>query len=172
VVQFPVELAVARSSVELPSGSFAFEPKYDGWRLCAHGDRAQDGARLHTRSGTEVTSRFPEIVEAVTALGDVVLDGELVAAVGIPPRLEFTALQPGPDRRKAQGIGVYLLAFDILAADGADLRSLPYPQRRLVLDEVLDQHGASRCSPYPPHRTRRRLKSGWITRSVRPVSKG
>lgn len=120
-MQFPVPLAIASSRVQLPTGSYAFEPKYDGWRLAAHGDRA----RVHTRAGTDVTSRFPEIAAAVATLGDIVVDGELVAAVGTPPRLEFTALQAGPARRKARGVGLYLLAFDLLAADGQDLRALP-----------------------------------------------
>jgi ATP-dependent DNA ligase len=161
VVRFPVELAVARSSVELPAGSYAFEPKYDGWRLCAHSDRSRAWARLHTRAGTDVTSRFPEIVDSVAGLGEVVLDGEVVAAVGVPPRLEFAALQTRPQRRAAQGIGVYLLAFDILAADGTDLRSLPYPQRRIVLDEVLDRHSVSRVQLVPSTQDRAQAQE-WL----------
>lgn len=153
-MRFPVELAVASSSVELPAGSYAFEPKYDGWRLCAHSDRSGAWARLHTRVGTDVTSRFPEIVDAVAALGDVVLDGEVVAAVGIPARLEFAALQTAPQRRTAQGIGMYLLAFDILAADGQDLRSSPYSQRRVVLEDVVGRQGVSRVQLVPSTQVR------------------
>lgn len=144
-MQFPVALAVAGSRATLPEGPFAFEPKYDGWRTCAHGGRG----RLHTRSGHDVTSRFPEIAEAVSAFGDVVLDGELVAAAGLPPRLEFTALQAGPARRKARGIGVYLLAFDLLAADGQDLRFQPYPQRHALLKGLLEGNGLSRVQSVP-----------------------
>lgn len=153
-MEFPVEPAVASSAVELPTGSYAFEPKYDGWRLCAHGGRPRAWARLHTRAGTDVASRFPEIVDAVAAVGDVVLDGEVVAAGGLPPRLEFAALQAGPDHRKARGIGVNLLAFDILAADGKDLRGLSCPQRRTVLEDLLDRHGPSRVQLVPSTQAR------------------
>lgn len=144
-MQFPVPLAIASSRVQLPTGSYSYEPKYDGWRGCAHGDRK----RLHTRSGTDVTARFPEIAETVAALGDVVLDGELVAAVGIPPRLEFAALSAGPARRKARDVGVYLLAFDLLAAGGQDLRARSYPQRRAALKELLDDTGPSQVQLVP-----------------------
>jgi ATP-dependent DNA ligase len=67
-VQFPVPLAIASSRVQLPTGSYAFESKYDGWRLVAHSDRAQ----VHMRAGTDVTTRFPEVAAAVAALGDIV----------------------------------------------------------------------------------------------------
>lgn len=144
-MQFPVPLAVASSRTTLHEGPFAFEPKYDGWRPAAHGGRR----RLHTCSGHDVTGRFPEIVEAVAELGDVVLDGELVAAAGLPPRLEFAALQAGPTRRKVRGIGGYLLAFDVLAADGQGLRLQPYPQRHARLKDLLESNGLSRVQAVP-----------------------
>ena len=164
-MQFPVPLAIASSRARLPAGGYAFEPKYDGWRLAAHGD----SARLHTRAGTDVTARFPEIAAAVAALGEVVLDGELVAAVGTPPRLEFAALQAGPARRRARGVGIYLLAFDLLARDGTDLRSRPYPQRRAALEQLLEPvRGASRVQLVPSTIDREQAR-GWLDPAVGEV---
>lgn len=167
-MEFPVDVAVATSAAELPTGSYTFEPKYDGWRICAHGDRSRVWARLHTRAGTDVTSLFPELVDAVAALGEVVLDGELVAAVGIPPRLDFTALQAGPYRRKTRGIEVYLLAFDLLAADGKDLRSLPYPQRRTILEDLLHRQWVSRVQLVPSVQDRDQARQ-WLDPSFGQV---
>lgn len=52
-------------------------------------------------------------------------------------------------RRKARGIGVYLLAFDLLAADGQDLRFQPYPQRHALLKGLLEDNGLSRIQSVP-----------------------
>lgn len=132
-MRFPVTLAVAQTARDLPSedGKYAYEPKFDGWRCCAWTSRA----RLHSRSGTDITDRFPEITTAVSDLGDVVLDGELVALRHDPPRLDFAALQASWKRRRAQAVGVYFMVFDVLACDGRDLRGQPYHERRQVLVE-------------------------------------
>ena len=76
-MKFPVELAVAQSTSELPHG-----------RCALHSDRG----RLHSRSGADLTHRFREVADAANRLGELVLDGELVAVRGQPPRLDFAAL--------------------------------------------------------------------------------
>lgn len=144
-MQFPVELAVAQPVPELPHGPYSYEAKYDGWRGSLHTARG----RLHSRTGKDITDRFPEIANAAAQLGDVVLDGELVAARGQPPRLDFAALQTGPSRRRALGISVYLLAFDLLASNGADLRGQPYEQRRHLLVQHLPAWPAGRIQLVP-----------------------
>lgn len=146
-MQFPVPLAVASTIRELPADGerWAAQPKYDGWRICVDGGRG----RLHSRSENDLTSRFPEIAAAVSQLGDVVLDGELVAAVGDPPRLQFSALQAGPALRRARGVQVYLMAFDVLARDGRDLRPESYERRRAILRQVVGDDGPGRVQLVP-----------------------
>lgn len=137
-MQFPVDLAIAATARELPEHGHAYEPKLDGWRACSWGGRA----RLHSRSGTDLTDRFPEIAAAVAELGDVVLDGELVAMRATAPRLDFAALQAGPRRRRNEGVHVSFQVFDLLAQDGQDLRKCPWHERREALLEVLPQNTA------------------------------
>ncbi|MEV5299060.1 hypothetical protein [Amycolatopsis methanolica] len=59
-----------------PVGPVAFEPKLDGWRCYTA------AGRLLTRAHKDLTSRFPEITTAGSALGDLALDGELCALRG------------------------------------------------------------------------------------------
>lgn len=144
-MEFPVALAVAQSLPELPLGPYSYEPKYDGWRAAMHVARG----RMHSRSGTDLTHRFPEVADAADKIGDLVLDGELVAVRGQPPRLDFAALQTGPSRRRAQGVSVYLMAFDLLACDGTDLRGQPYHHRRGLLQQQLQTRGGGRIQLAP-----------------------
>ena len=72
------QLALARK--EIPEGEgWAYEPKYDGIRALASVSPA--GTRLWSRLGNEKTTQFPEIAEALRALGrkaerELVVDGE------------------------------------------------------------------------------------------------
>ncbi|RRO14549.1 ATP-dependent DNA ligase [Saccharopolyspora rhizosphaerae] len=129
----PVALAVATRARELPvAAGWAYEPKLDGYRCCALGGRGL----LQSRQGsTAMTSRFPEVLADLAALGDVVLDGELVALRA--GRLVFSALQAGPRRRGRGGITAVLVAFDCLSLGERDLRGQSYSARRTVLERVL-----------------------------------
>jgi bifunctional non-homologous end joining protein LigD len=74
------------------AAGWIFELKYDGFRCLAlkHGD----SGRLLSRNGNDMIDRFPEVAEALRGLpADVVLDGELVPAVGSPPE---AARHPAP----------------------------------------------------------------------------
>ncbi|MFJ8819159.1 ATP-dependent DNA ligase [Amycolatopsis thermoflava] len=84
-----------------------------------------------TRAHKDLTGRFPEVAAAASALGDLVLDGELCALRG--DRLEFTGLRLGRPRREAEGVAVVLVLFDVLAAGRRDLRSAAYTTRRSEL---------------------------------------
>lgn len=133
----PVSLMLARSERELPLSragrGWIFEPKFDGWRAVLF---TRLGV-LQSRNETDLASRFPEITEAAAAqLGDVVLDGEIVALRG--GRLDFGALTSTPQARASAGISIYFVAFDLLETDGRDLRDEPYNQRRIRLQELFD----------------------------------
>jgi bifunctional non-homologous end joining protein LigD len=120
----------------LPLGKpgWLYEFKWDGVRCLAQAHR---GAwRLVTRHGRDITRQFPELA-AVTDLGDVILDGELVILDGL--KLNFGAVVARlRSRRKASPATV--LAFDVLRYNGSDLRRRPLEERRELI-ESLDLDG-------------------------------
>jgi ATP-dependent DNA ligase len=92
-----------------PSGSnWIHEIKHDGYRLMARRDAA--GVRLLTRNGHDWASRFPLIVEAVTALkaGSCLIDGEAVCCDDNGMAVFAKLRQRRNDRH------VLLYAFDLL----------------------------------------------------------
>lgn len=102
------------------------------------------GGALHVWSRGEelMTDRFPELARLVADLPDgTVLDGELVAWDGTAP-LPFAALQKRITRKTVPKkllaeAPVILLAYDLLEAEGADLRTTPLSARRAMLDRIL-----------------------------------
>ncbi len=125
-----------------------FELKLDGWRIIA----GKDGAtvRLRSRNGHDLTAAFPEIAKALAALryGSLVLDGEVVVhdAQGLPSfqRLQqrVRVAKPVDVRRAAVEMPAVLYCFDLVAAEGHDLRGLPLEDRKRVLAQVLPVAGA------------------------------
>jgi DNA ligase-1 len=125
-------------------GECAAEYKYDGVRIQAH--RTADGEiELYTRRLERVSIQFPDVVELLAAgLGprEAILEGEVVAydaAAG-----ELHPFQEVMFRRRKYGIAeavrdvpVGLFCFELLYADGQDLTTLPYPQRRARLAEAI-----------------------------------
>ena len=100
------------------TAAWLHEVKYDGYRLIVQRD--DNRVRLITRGGHDWSSRFPRIVE--TALLNrhkrFVIDGEAVVLDG-DGIADFNALHSRRHDDK-----VWLYAFDVLAADGEDLRGL------------------------------------------------
>lgn len=130
------------------------EVKWDGIR--AVGTWADGRLRLHARSGTDITARYPEL----TADGapflpatDAVIDGEIVAfdADGRP---SFTRLQNRMHLTRAREIErevvrtpIRYLAFDLLHLDGHDLTGVPLAQRRTLLEDVIADLDAPILAP-------------------------
>jgi bifunctional non-homologous end joining protein LigD len=126
---------------------WVFELKYDGFRVLASGGEGE--ARLLYRSGAEATRAFPELARAVSALPfrGVILDGEAVVLdeMGRP---SFQRLQRRALRTRAVDAGhaaltapATLVAFDLLACEGFDLRPLPLADRKAFLRRVLPGEG-------------------------------
>jgi ATP-dependent DNA ligase len=108
-----------------PSGpGWIHEIKHDGYRLMARRDAA--GVRLLTRNGHDWASRFPLIVEAVTALkaGSCLIDGEAVVCDDNGVAVFAKLRQRRNDRQ------VVPYAFDLLELDGQDLRREPLERRK------------------------------------------
>jgi bifunctional non-homologous end joining protein LigD len=102
------------------------EIKYDGYRLRI--ERDGDRVRLITRNGYDWTKRYPWIVESAlkNRQKQFVIDGEAVI-LGVDGFPDFNALHS-----RKQDDEVQLYAFDILALDGEDLRTLPLSLRKTI----------------------------------------
>jgi bifunctional non-homologous end joining protein LigD len=131
-----------------------FELKLDGYRLLAA--RSSAPPRLFSRNGNDLASSFPEVSRAVGALplSQFLLDGEVVA-LDESGRPSFQRLQQRAKlsraldiRRAAVENPVTFFAFDLLAAEDFDLRSLPLTTRKELLRKLLPPAGLIRFLDY------------------------
>jgi bifunctional non-homologous end joining protein LigD len=123
------------TSVEAPpnGAGWGHEIKFDGYRVQM---RVEDGkAVLRTRKGLDWTGKFEAIAKAGSTLPDVMIDGEIVALdhEGNP---NFSALQAAISDGKTDRL--IFFAFDLLFAEGEDLRRLPLEARKARLKQLLD----------------------------------
>jgi ATP-dependent DNA ligase len=131
----PIETMEARVLEGWPSGDFAYEPKWDGFRAVSWSGQI----RLDSRNQRPLLRYFPELEEAIASLpGGTVVDGEVV--VVIDDETDFDALQqrihPAASRIAllSAATPAQLIAFDLLALEGEDLRGLGFAQRRARLE--------------------------------------
>src|SRR2546423_11936876 len=91
-------------------GRWAYEPKWDGFRAIVHVDRR---VVVWSRRGTDLTARFPEVVELASAVPpDTVLDGELVV-FDAADRPDFEAIRRRGLLGRIDGAAIFI-AFDAL----------------------------------------------------------
>src|SRR5215218_1299560 len=113
---------------ELPAdqASWAFEPKWDGYRALGH--VVGGGLALRSRNGVDMAGWFPELGGLAGAVGGrgAVLDGEVVA-FDDRGRPSFEALQQGMAGRagRRRGAPVTYLVFDLLWLEGRLLTGCP-----------------------------------------------
>jgi bifunctional non-homologous end joining protein LigD len=116
---------------------WAHEVKFDGYRLQL---RIEDGeAVLRTRKGLDWTAKFARVTKLAKSLPDCMIDGEVVALDkhGAP---SFAALQAALSEGKTDELVFF--AFDLMFAEGTDLRELPLSQRKERLKMLLADHEA------------------------------
>ena len=123
------------TTVDRPSSAdgWGHEIKFDGYRVQL---RVEDGnAVLKTRKGLDWTEKFAAIAKEGSALPDVLIDGEIVALNhdGGP---DFSTLQAAISDGKTDQL--IFFAFDLLFADGEDIRSLPLGERKAQLKQLLE----------------------------------
>jgi bifunctional non-homologous end joining protein LigD len=125
---------LAKSVDRPPQGAgWAHEIKFDGYRLQL---RVENGhATLKTRAGLDWTAKFSQIARDAEALPDCLIDGEACALNhnGAP---DFPALQAALSDGKTGDL--IFFAFDLLFAEGSDLRNLPLRERKARLKALLD----------------------------------
>jgi len=133
---------LSKVAEEIPSADgFLFEPKWDGFRAIVFRDAGD--VFIQSRDLKPLDRYFPELHDnLVTALPDgCVVDGEIVIAT--PKGLDFDLLQlrlhPAASRvaKLAEATPSSFVAFDLLAAGGKDIRSLPFEERREQLEKLL-----------------------------------
>jgi bifunctional non-homologous end joining protein LigD len=135
-------MAKLEPKVPRPDDAWGFEFKWDGIRALAHVDGGR--VRLQSRTGEDITPRYPEIHPMGRALGsaEVILDGEIVALDDrgrpsfeeIQQRMGLTA--DNEIRRKMKEVPVTYMVFDLLWQDGHSLMERPYTERRKALSAL------------------------------------
>jgi len=135
----PMLATPAAVSGALPRGpDWVFEVKWDGVRVLA--DVHAGRARLTSRNERDVTPAYPELA-GLAQLGDALLDGEVVLMdTGRPSFAALAERMHVRDARRALALAaarpVTYLVFDLLRHDGHDLTSVPFTERRAVLDTL------------------------------------
>ncbi|MDP3172999.1 MAG: DNA ligase D [Phenylobacterium sp.] len=120
-----------------PGAGWGHEIKFDGYRLQLRVEA--DKATLKTRKGIDWTAKFKAIAREGAKLADGVYDGEACALdhAGSP---DFPALQAALSDGKTDDL--IFFAFDLLFAQGEDLRDLALRERKQQLAAALDGAGA------------------------------
>src|SRR6201987_4133595 len=151
-----------------------FEDKYDGFRMIA--EIARGKVTLYSRNGKIISHSYVEVAKALEGVKtDAVIDGELVA-IGKDGASHFQLLQTAL-RHEAK---LLYCAFDLMFADGEDLRALPLLERKKRLKAILPRH---KLIAFSNHRKgkgtkffaeaeRRRLEGIMAKRAASPYAPG
>ena len=133
----------AKTSETWPKGEFLYEPKWDGFRSVSW---LAPEIRIDSRNQRPLLRYFPELTLALDQLPEgTVVDGEIVVVVnGVT---DFDSLQqrihPAVSRitMLSEQTPAELVAFDLLADRGEDLRNLPFSERRERLGALAESLG-------------------------------
>ena len=145
---------------KLEPEAFSAEWKWDGIRVQLAGGRDKQGRqiqKIYSRTGEDISDAFPDLAEAITFEG--AIDGELL--ILREGRVQsFNVLQQRLNRKAVTGklldeFPAHVRAYDVLAAEGEDLRTLPFGERRPRLEALVRQldHARIDLSPLVPFAT-------------------
>ena len=134
----PIETMEAKVSEKWPKGDFAYEPKWDGFRAVVWSN--PDG-RIDSRNQKPLLRYFPELAPAVDQLpSGTVVDSEIVVVVHDATAFDNLQLRLHPAASRIEKLSLeipaQLVAFDLLADQGEDIRHLPFIQRRQRLEQL------------------------------------
>jgi len=144
----------------LDAADFSAEWKWDGIRVQAVAGNDEHGsnvARLYSRTGEDISKSFPDLIESLTL--PAAIDGELL--IMRDKRVQsFNVLQQRLNRKAVSPkllaeFPAHLRAYDLLADGDADLRDLPFAERRQRLERFIANLADSRIdiSPLVPFET-------------------
>ena len=135
---------------------WVFEIKWDGVRAILF--KENDKIKLQSRSGNDITEKYPEIVtsarECLKGCKSTIIDGEIVVLDenGIP---SFQAHQRRMNVESKKEILVLssetpctFYAFDVLYHEHKDLKKLSYLDRRFILSQILGPNDTIKISDY------------------------
>jgi bifunctional non-homologous end joining protein LigD len=147
-------MAKLGTAIPTPDTAWGFEFKWDGIRALAYVDGGR--VRLVSRSGEDITPRYPEVHAMGRAIGsrEVILDGEVVA-LDDKGRPSFEQIQQrmgltseSEVRRKMKLVPVTYMVFDLLWQDGHALMPLQYTERRRMLADLKLAGDSWQTPPY------------------------
>jgi DNA ligase-1 len=134
---------------KMDPADFAAEWKWDGIRVQLV---MEDGARrIYTRTDDEISGAFPDLMEALDFDGVVdgellvVRDGEIASFSDLQQRLNRKTV----DARMLASHPVAVVAYDLLAEAGEDLRDRPLRERRGRLEAFVARAASPRLSLSP-----------------------
>jgi DNA ligase-1 len=153
----PVMLAHAIEDTDfagLDAADFIAEWKWDGIRVQAVAGRDARGhlqARLYSRSGEDITKSFPDLLPSLHLPGAidgellVVRDGRVQSFNVLQQRLNRKAVSP----KLTKDYPIHLRAYDLLGEGDADLRTLPFAERRARLEAFVTKLDDARIDLSP-----------------------
>jgi len=127
-------------------GECAIEPKFDGFRLQVHYQKAhKEDIKLFSRNLEDVTFMYPDVVSGVRSeikAHEIIFEGE---AIGFDPRDgRYLPFQETVQRKRkydietmAKKVPLKLIVFDLLYLDGENLINKPYQERRKKLEGIV-----------------------------------
>lgn len=167
------ELPDAGSGRGQAPGGWAYEPKWDGFRALAWGGHhpgrkpeTDGGIRLDSRNHRPLLRYFPELRSALEQLAPgCVVDGEVVYVDHGRTSFDILSQRIHPAESRITKLSIEtpakLVAFDLLAIDGEDLRPAPYRERRERLEGLAD--GLDRPWHLTPATRDREVAQQWFT---------
>src|SRR6201992_67694 len=136
------------------SPNWVYEIKWDGVRAIAQIENGK--TTLWARSGRDVTLEYPEFKDMAARLRvrNAIIDGELVT-LDADGRSNFHTLQrrlgvQNPSRQLMQSVPLDYFAFDVMYADGYDLRRVPLVERKEFLQQILSVNERVHFSEHIP----------------------
>ncbi len=136
------------------SPNWVFEIKWDGVRALAQIENGK--TTLWARSGRDVTLEYPEFKDMAARfrVRNAIIDGEIVT-LDSDGRSNFHTLQhrlgvQNPSRQLMQSVPLDYFAFDVMYADGYDLRRVPLVDRKDFLQQVLSPNERLHFSEHIP----------------------
>ncbi|MCZ1268133.1 MULTISPECIES: ATP-dependent DNA ligase [Paenibacillus] len=131
--------------------------KWDGFRILIHYENGK--VRAFSRHGTEVTSRFPELLNIKLSVKSAILDGECIAfdlsqPKDQPPKYwwddamaRFNTKTESGVKRIVTTLRAHFPLWDILYMNGEPITQKTFMERREVLESVVKQSETLSVTP-------------------------